>query len=75
PQSAQEDLQEQQTLTGYTSSGLLSKETATGIIADKYNILDPQKEMKLIENQSNEEYNKKVNFKQAENAGGVSNKD
>lgn len=75
PKSAQEELQEQQALSGYIKTGVLSKKTALNVIADEYNILDPEDELKLIEIQSKQEYDKEVNLKQAGNAGGVTIKD
>jgi hypothetical protein len=74
PKSSQEELQEQQALSGYINAGLLSKETALNVIADEYNILDTNKELKLIEKQSNEDHNKQMSIKQAGNAGGKPDK-
>lgn len=75
PKSAQEELQEQQALTGYVGAGILSKKTALNVIADEYNILDPEEELNLIEIQSNAEYDKQMSLKQAGNAGGFPTKE
>jgi hypothetical protein len=75
PKSSQEELQEQQTLAGYVENGLLSRETALKNIADEFNILDPQEELKTIESQENQEYNQKLKLKKQGKNAGISPKD
>lgn len=63
PSSPEEDLQEAQTLTTYTTNGIMSTETAIKNIADDYNILDPSQELKAVEKQQDIEYNREIEVK------------
>jgi hypothetical protein len=60
PQSAQEKLQEAQTLIAYKDGNILTTKTALESIADEYNVLDIEDELKTIESEKDNEYNREL---------------
>ncbi len=58
PSTPDEDFQEAQTLTTYTSNGILSKETAMKNISDDYNVVNVEEEIKSVETEQQAEHNR-----------------
>ncbi len=58
PQTSQDDLQEAQTTVSYLGAGVISKQTATESVADKYHIADVSKEVDDIQDSKDEEMQK-----------------
>lgn len=55
PQTSQDDLQEAQTTVSYLGAGVISKETATESVADKYHIADVEQECKSVQDSKDED--------------------
>jgi hypothetical protein len=69
PTTPDEDLQKAQTVTTYTTNGILSKETAMRNIADDYNIIDIKVELNAVEKEIDAEHTR-----QSEVSRGATNK-
>ena len=64
PPTALDKFNEAKTLSSLTKDGILSHKTATETIADEYNILDVDQELRDIEDHQNKMYDKEASLKQ-----------
>ncbi len=70
----QDKLQEQQALTGYTTAGILSLETARANIQDKYGILDVVEESTKVDSDNQKALESDQAMQESKNAGKAKSK-
>ncbi len=68
PKSAQEELQEAQTLTTYKDSGILSTETVLKVVAEEFHVVDIKKELNSIVSEKDIEYSREAKIDTARGA-------
>jgi hypothetical protein len=67
PPTPQDEMQESQTLQVYTATGIVSRRTALETVADEFNITDIDKEMRQIEEETEQDAENQVKVAQKTN--------